>query len=164
MLDDHLPLFWSSLLPEVLGCLLCALLVSAGHDDPGLEFQQLPSQGLPDAAVRPGHDDRFPSHSVGGITKQLGGFLHREQPAHEEQDPAANNSSYEQRSGHVNRGQITSQRISDVHVAELHRKYLLHNTEVLATQYGSTYYIIRKYLLHNTEVLTMYILPKAYFI
>ncbi|KAA8583052.1 hypothetical protein FQN60_015598, partial [Etheostoma spectabile] len=101
--DDHLPLLWSRLFLDVLGCLLGAPLVPAGHDDPGMELQQLPGQGLPYPAVSPGHDDCLSSHSVARIPEQLLGFLPGEQPTHEEQYPAADNSGYYHRNGHESR-------------------------------------------------------------
>lgn len=107
--DDHLPLLRPRLLLDVPGCLLGALPVPTGHDDPGTELQQLPGQGLPNPAVSPGHDDRLSSHGVGWIPEQLHSFLPREQPAHKEQHPAADYSGYEHRSGHErgDRRQVT---------------------------------------------------------
>lgn len=104
MLDDHLPLLRPGLFPEVLGRLFGAPPVPTGHDDPGAELQQLPGQGLPYAAVGPGHDDRLPPHGVGWVAQELRGFLSWEQTAHEQQDTSADNSGYEHRGGHGGTG------------------------------------------------------------
>lgn len=97
--DDHLSLLWSRLFLDVPGCLLGAPLVPAGHDDPRLELQQLPGQGLPYPAVSPGHNDRLSSHGVGGIPEQYYSFL-REKTTHKQQYATADNSGNDHRSVH----------------------------------------------------------------